>query len=353
MKTETLVRFAAGAVCAAAAAAAVWLAVRYALGILLPFLLAFLLAIPVRAAADWFERKTGFHSAAGRLLLLLALTALTVILVVRCGGRIVDEAGEFAENAAAYLASPDNLLRQAADKLDEVVSRILPRSGGIGGAVYDAFSSFFSAVLGEITSAAATRAGNVIGALPGFLLSLFTGLVALFYFTLDYERVRWIFARFVPVSRRESVSRFRAAVQTAAAGYAKAYGLIFLITFAEVLLGLTVLRCRYAILLSLLIAAVDILPVLGVGTVLVPWSAVCFLADDYKRGIGLLVLFAVTTVVREFIEPKLLGKCIGLHPLAALFAVYAGFRLAGIAGMILFPVGIYFLRALIAEPETQ
>ena len=349
MKTETLTRLAAGAVCAAAAAAAVYLAARYAAPILLPFLAAFLLSVPVRKGAAWLTKKTGFHPAAGRLLVLLLFIALVTVLLVRCGGRLIREAGELVEAGINYLAEPDNLLRRAADKLDELEARILPHSDGIGGAVYDAAAEMLSSALGRLTSAAALWAGDLIGALPGVLLTSFTGLVALFYFSLDYDRIRAGVLRLLPDAWRARCGAFREKFRLAAGGYARAYGLIFLITYAEVLAGLTLLRCRYAILVSLAVAVVDILPVLGVGTVLVPWSIVCFLTDDVRRGIGLLVLFGVTSVVREFVEPKLLGRCIGLHPLAALLAIYAGFRLGGITGMILFPIAAYFTRAFVGD----
>ena len=131
--------------------------------------------------------------------------------------------------------------------------------------------------------------------------------------------------------------------------YLRVYFLLFLMTFTELLIGFMILGRSYAFLLALFISAMDILPVLGVGTVLLPWAAFLFLAKDFHGAIGLLILWGVITVVRQVLEPRLIGESFGMHPLVALIALYAGLRLFGFAGLILGPAVAVFLRLLLQE----
>lgn len=111
-----------------------------------------------------------------------------------------------------------------------------------------------------------------------------------------------------------------------------------IITFFEMLVFLTLLRVEYSLIISIVIALVDVLPLLGVGAVLIPWSIYSFIVSDVRMGIWLLVLFVLATVIRNIVEPKILGKRIGVHPFLVIASAYLGFTLFGGVGLILFPV---------------
>ena len=120
----------------------------------------------------------------------------------------------------------------------------------------------------------------------------------------------------------------------------KGYGILMLMTFLELLAGFLILRVKYALLLSLLIAVIDILPVLGTGTVLIPWGIAGLILKNTALGIGILVLYAVITVIRNFAEPKIIGKQIGINPLFTLLSMFIGIKLLGFAGVIIFPTAL-------------
>ena len=131
-----------------------------------------------------------------------------------------------------------------------------------------------------------------------------------------------------------------------AAKYLRSYFLIMLITFAVMLVGFLLLRVDYAFLFAIIVAVLDLLPIVGVGTVLVPASVFCFLSGNKALAIGLVVLFVVNEVVRQLAEPRILGKHLGIHPLLTLAAMYIGYSFFGFAGLFLLPllvvlVGIY------------
>ena len=128
--------------------------------------------------------------------------------------------------------------------------------------------------------------------------------------------------------------------------WCKAQCILLGITFCELLAGLLLLRQGYALLLAALIAVIDALPVFGTGTVLVPWGALCLLTGNVPKGLGLLALYGVISLVRSVLEPKIMAAQVDLPPLAALAAMYVGFCAFGVAGMVLCPMALLFVKQL-------
>ena len=177
------------------------------------------------------------------------------------------------------------------------------------------------------------------------LVALAVTLCACAYFCLDLERIHAACFSLFPPRAREWLTDAKCRISRVGGMYLRSYLTLMGVTFAEMLLGLSLLRIGYALLLALLIALVDFLPVLGVGTVLVPWSLVSFVTGNPARGIGLLVLWGVSLAVRQFLEPHLIGRGLGIHPCLTLLSMYAGLRLFGIVGMLLCPPAAALLFA--------
>ncbi len=117
-------------------------------------------------------------------------------------------------------------------------------------------------------------------------------------------------------------------------------------TFLLLLAGLLILKIRYAVLLALVIALLDLLPVIGTGTLLLPLSVLFFAQGDAWRGVGLLLLYAIVLLVRQFAEPRLIGQHLGIHPLLSLLSMYAGMQWGGMAGMLLLPAALLTAKAV-------
>ena len=123
-----------------------------------------------------------------------------------------------------------------------------------------------------------------------------------------------------------------------------------LLTFAEIFIGLSILKVNYALLLAILIAVVDILPLIGTGTILIPWAIFSFITGNAGLGSGLLVLYGIVLIIRQLAEPKIVGSSIGLHPLATLAAVYLGIKFAGFIGIFIGPIVALCIKGLGKEP---
>jgi sporulation integral membrane protein YtvI len=207
------------------------------------------------------------------------------------------------------------------------------------------------AVAGAVSSLSAalpSAAVALVREIPSALLFVVVLLIAAYYFSSDggalWESVKVV----LPDSWQRRLPAVARKLKKSLAGYIKAYFLLMLLTFSEMLLGLSVLGVEYAFIMAIVISVVDILPILGTGTVLVPWAIFAFLTSNTPLGVGLLILYAVTLVIRQFAEPKIVGGAIGVHPLATLASVYLGLKFLGFAGIFAGPILALILREVFA-----
>ena len=181
-------------------------------------------------------------------------------------------------------------------------------------------------------------AGTLLTQVPDSALTLGTALVSAFLISAKLPKIRRNLFRRIPRERLRSLlnalKRIRRILGAWFTAQCKLVGVSFIILF----LGLVILQIPYALLWAAVICLVDALPVLGTGTVLLPWSLICLLQQDTPRAIGLASTYVAVTLTRSLLEPKFLGHHLGLDPLVTLIALYVGFRLWGIGGMILAPI---------------
>ena len=186
--------------------------------------------------------------------------------------------------------------------------------------------------------------------MPAAFIFVTVTLLACYYFTADDGRlgrgVSAFFSRLTPAPLRDRLPPIGRRLRRLGRQYLRACLLLGLLTFCLSFIGLAILRIPYAFILALLLATVDLLPLLGTGIILIPWAVICLILGQVKLGIGLLVLYGVTTLVRQILEPKLIGDGLGIHPLLSLFSMYAGLRLFGVWGMILAPLVTAGVRAV-------
>ena len=209
------------------------------------------------------------------------------------------------------------------------------------------------ALLGTLAAGAAQRASGacitaaaaLAAALPGGFLFCGTTALAVFFTAGSYPRVMAFFRRQLG-HRLDRARGVKANLLSTLGKWCRAQAILLGVTFCQLLAGFLLMGQRYALLLAAVTALVDALPVFGTGTVLLPWAAVCLLAGQAPRAVALAALYAVISAVRSLLEPKVMAAQAGLPPLAALAAMYAGFRALGVAGMILLPMALLFVKQL-------
>ena len=317
-----------------------YLAFRYLLPVLLPFLLAWGLALLLRPLNALLSRR--LH------LPLRPVAAITVLLAfLLLGGTAAGAVGRLVREIRGAVGA----LGEQTDLFSALLSPLFP--AGEGGTLPPGLTQLLSEAR-ELVASALLRAlppllGNAVLSLPGALLFVLVGVVSAFYFSLDLAKVHAAVRAVLPARLAHSLGRVREGAFRLGAGYLRSYLILSGVIFLIMLFGLSLLSVEYALLLSLVLAAVDILPVVGVGTVLIPWGILSLATGEGGRGIGLLCLFAVSEIARQVLEPRLLGSALGIHPLLSLLSLYGGARLFGFFGLVMGPLLAVLLKLLFSS----
>ncbi len=333
MEEKTLKRYAYGVVLLVGGGILLFWVWRYLVGVLIPFLVGWGFALLARPVAEKLHRGTKIPERVLRLGIVVVFLTLFSLGVWALTQRLVGEireliAGYEAGGVGAWEGFLARLPSWLAASLDAWVSHT--EAGDVGGMVFARIGEALGTMLPALL-------GWLVGGIPKLVLGLVVAIISSVYFCLDLERIHRGIVYLLPPDKRGCVSQVKAGVLNTTWGFVKSYGILMGITLVILLAGLLVMRVKYALILATVISLIDVLPVLGVGTVLVPWSLFAFLLGDPGRGVGLLVVYGVVMVLRQYLEPKILGKSLGIHPLVTLICLYGGFRLGGIWGMILAP----------------
>ncbi len=329
-------------------AGALVITLRYLLPPFLPFLLAWLAAMLLRPLVNRISDRTGLPRRGVSFVLVLLLLLLLSALLIAVFGRVIAELRGLAERLMSDAAGAVGDIFDYLGRLSEK----LPFLDGIEDreAAERVQQTVISMVEGAVASFSARIPEAVIGfigALPGILLFSVVLVAATFYMGSDVTRINGAIASLIPASSRHHLFEAKRKLATAGVRYIRAYLLILFITFVQLLIGFLCLKIPYALTLAAVIALIDILPVLGVGTALLPWAAVLLIRGDTYTGVGLLIVFGVIWTVRQFIEPKIVGQSTGLPPLLTLIAMYTGYRFMGVSGLFLFPPMLILLKNLL------
>ena len=342
-------RVAAILICVLAGGALLYLIFHYALPLLLPFLLAYAAAWMIRPVANKISKKTHLPRGLCSVVLLLVVFGLGGWGLWAGSVRLIAELGNLVERLLS-----DGGIFDAMDSLmlwaEKIGTRIGFLSMGEGNtqAFYDSIMQMVGNLLSSLASRLPDLAASLFSALPSVLFFLIVSVVACFYFCTDGVSITRSFGAFLPHRWKQKMPQIKENLRDVLKKYVKAYGVLLFLTFALLLVGFWILRVEYAFLLAFLIALADLLPVIGVGTILIPWGIVMLLQKQFYLGFGLLILYLVISLVRQVAEPKVLGKSLGLHPLLTLFATYVGFTLFGLLGMILAPVAALLAKRLLS-----
>lgn len=224
-------------------------------------------------------------------------------------------------------------------QMDETLFNLIQ---GYGSKFLDTLTSFVTSLSGK----AVTAASNLVVSVPGLFLKLVLTIISSLFIAADYDLLRSFFVRQLGAKNTALFVKIREYLVGTLFVCIASYAIIAGLTFVELSIGLRILKVENPILLAFFIALLDILPVLGTGTITIPWAIICLIRGDMPLGFGLLVLYGIITVIRNIVEPKFVGGQLGLHPVVTLASMYAGVQLFGVLGLFGFPIGLSLLRYL-------
>ena len=334
-------------------AAIAYLILRYLLNLLLPFVIALLVAWLLRPLSRFYKKKLPRLSTALTvatvLVFYLLIGGAAILLLVRLLTGMAEYMGKLP---TVYTQSIEPGLRKLyadaqalAARFDpnvaDVVNQVLPQViSSVGGAV----TSFSVGAVGKLT--------GIVTSLPSVLISALIAVIASFFTAVSFDSMKAFLKRNLPAKFTETAGYAIHSFRNILRQYGKSYLLVMFITFCELLLGLLIIGVRRPVLLAALIAIFDIFPVVGAGTILVPWAVISLLQGKGLQALGLAILYVVILVIRQFLEPKVVGKQVGLPPLVTLACMFVGTSLFGVWGLFGLPIGAAILVNLNNDPNV-
>lgn len=331
-----------------------WLFFRYLAGPLAPFFIAWMIAFMLQPAVRLLHRKTKISKRVLGFVLMFLLLALLCGLLTLLAVRLAEELRQLVDSLSGQA---DTVIGRLFDFFENLADRIplLNRieDPDLNAVIHQNVSNIVSGFLGRLSDRIPEQMGLFLAGLPDTVFFLAVFVLACFYMCIDFSAVNTFICRRLPETWLTPIQRIRTAIVSTSFRYLRAYLMLMAITFVQLLIGFLILNLRYAFTLALIIAVVDALPVLGVGTVLLPWAGILIAAGNYYTGLGLLVIYGVIYVVRQLTEPKIVGKSVGMPPLIMLICMYVGYRLFGFAGLFILPILVILLRAVMETGELR
>lgn len=333
---------------------------KYAFGLFFPFLVALTVAAILQKPVNFICKKTPLKK--GIVSVVLVLFSVTVVLglltalMVRLGMELkgffdylmlqFQDIPSFIEKLEASVSEhlaflPDKIENAITSFMGKKVDAILNNTG----AEID-FSAFKTPLLGV---------WNTVKQLPSTLIAIVIAIVSCCFMTADFATVKKIILSLFRSETRIKIVRAKNLLVPSLSKMGKAYGLIILITFSELVLGLFLLKLigiyngGYIFIFALITAIIDIVPILGTGTVLIPWAIYCLLDGKISLAIGIFVMYVCITVIRQIIEPKLVSNQLGIPPFATIIAMYVGTQIFGVLGIFILPITLVMVKLLNEE----
>lgn len=324
-----------------------YLAIKYGYGLLSPFLLAFFIAYLLKTPAKFIARKTKLPYKPVSLLLVLLFYGTAGVLISLLSIKLVTSVTGFvATFPAIYSGEIEPALAAFFSGIEQTVFRM---DAALVATLNNLFTQFIQSIGDLVTNLSVKAVGSLSGyasSLPGLLIKMLLMVISTFFIAGDYDVLVGFVSRQLPEKACELLLHIKEYVVGTLFVCVRSYALIMAITFVELSIGLSLMGIKNAVLIALSISVFDILPVLGTGGIMIPWTIISALQGSYPMAIGLLVIYLIITVVRNILEPKIVGSQIGLHPIVTLASIFVGAQLFGVIGLFGLPILLSLLRHL-------
>lgn len=314
---------------------------------LMPFVIGWIISAIASPMVNWLEKRFNIVKKLGSALIVILVIGLIVTGIYFAVSRIVIEVGDLVKNIPEMYAQLESGLRQIGGTLSGLFEK-LPMG------IQNGWNSFMAnldesmtGIIAKISDPAMAAAGNFAKRLPFYLISVIVAILSAYFFTIQREDVLKWMKKIAPESVEKRMTLVMDNLRYALGGYFKAQFKIMGVVFLILVVGFAVLGIRYFVLVAFLISFLDFLPFFGTGTAMIPWGIYKFLMGDYRTAIILVVLYAITQIIRQLLQPKLVGDSVGMNPVVTLLLLYVGYRLGSVFGMILsVPIGMVLINML-------
>ena len=314
---------------------------------LMPFVIGWGIAAIAAPLVNWLEKKFNIVKKLGSALIVILVIGLIVVGIYFAVSRIILEVGDLIKNSPELDAQLESGLRQIGSAMSGIFEKLPVVIQDGWNTVVANLDQYMGDLVSRISEPTVMAAGNFAKSLPSYLISVIVAILSAYFFTIQREDVLKWMKQIAPPSVEKRMTLVMDNLRYAVGGYFKAQFKIMGVVFLILLVGFAVLGVRYFVLVAFLISFLDFLPFFGTGTAMIPWGIYKFLMGDYKMAILLIAIYAVTQLVRQLLQPKLVADSVGMNPLVTLLLLYIGYRIGSVLGMILaVPVGMVLINML-------
>ena len=330
-----------------------YLFLRYLLPPLSPFVFGFIIAWLLNKPAKALGKKLHLPARIPALLLAVVFFAIVFTAAITAGLQVISALEHFVPQLPSFYATKIvPFISHSFDRLEVMLSEYDPAIVDLVDRILTQLFAYIGQLVSNLSLAMVRLVSSIITGMPSVILSIILTVVSTFFISLDFDCIIAFMKRCLPARVREAVSE---TVTTGVSSIGKiliSYIVIMFMSFAELSIGFLLLRVPYAVGLGLLVSIIDIMPILGTGLVLIPWALIAAVLRNVRMAVGIALLYIVMLAVRNVVEPKLVGKQMGLHPLATLISMFLGLQLFGIAGLFGFPIALSLALKLRISQKT-
>lgn len=318
----------------------VWLAPKLIM-FFMPFVIGWLIACIAGPMVKFFEEKLKIKRKAGSAVVIIIVIGLVITIFYLIGSKLIHEAIGFIQALPGMIDGLKEDFETISENLSGIIEKVPKEVRETVLSIGQTASDSLADMLGKFSAPTIEALGGLAKQVPTVIIGAILGLLASYFFVAErgvwFEPVR----RRIPAGFLKRWTLVKDSVKKAVGGYIKAQLKIEVWIYLLLVIGLLILKVDYVLLVALGIAFLDFFPFFGTGTVMVPWAIIKFLSGDYTMTIGLLIVWGVGQLVRQIIQPKIMGDSMGMAPVPTLFLLYIGYRFGGVIGMILaLPIGI-------------
>ena len=316
-------------------------AIRFLLRPLLPFILGFIFAWFLHKPAGALARKLHMTARIPAVLFAVVFYAIVFAAALTAGVQVISALEHFVPQIPVlYTRQIVPFITENIAKLEVFLQDVDPEIVDVVERLMREMVTNLEKMISNLSVMAVRLVSAIITGLPNVILSVILTVISTFFISLDYDKIMAFLRSLLPASARDTITDTITTGVDSIRKILGSYILILFMSFAELSIGFLLLKIPYAVGVALLVAIIDIMPVLGTGLVLIPWALIAVILGNLRMALGVALLYIVMLVVRNIVEPKLVGQQMGLHPLVTLIAMFVGLQLFGLAGLFGFPIAL-------------
>jgi len=315
------------------------------IGFFMPFVVGALIALCASPIVQFLEKRMKIKRKAGSVVTIVLAVGLVAFLLYGIGHLLVDQAEGFIANLPQMWQSLSADFAQAGERLQVIFNRMPKPIRQEWAMLGENIQQYAGDFIGNLSSPTMEKVGEFAKNVPGFLVSVIMALLSSYFFVANKEEVQGYYRKFVPKVLKEKIEIVGRCLKKAFGGYIVAQLKIEVWIYLILFVGLKIAGVNYVSLVALGIAFLDLLPVFGTGTILIPWAIIKLIGGHYTTAVILMALWGIGQLVRQLIQPKIVGETLGMPPIPTLFLLYIGWEIGGVWGMILaVPIGLVFVN---------